>query len=558
MKEKIYDLAIIGAGAAALSAGIYAGRSMLDTIIIEKGRIGGQTVTTSTIANYPGIKDGNGPEIIEEMRSQAESFGCEFAIKEIVETKLNEEIKVLIDSEGHEIKAYSVIVATGTSRNKIGFKGEVEYTGRGIAYCSTCDGELFTGMDVFVLGGGFAAAEESVYLTRYAKKVHMIIREPDFTCAPATANLAKEHPNIDITYNTEVKEISGEGVLQKAVFINNETDEETHFEASKEDGSFGMFVFAGSSPNTSIVKNKIELDERGFVPTNENMETSIEGVYAAGDLRVKELRQIVTATSDGAIAATKAQQYIEKLKEKLGIAVTVIAKPKENKVSKQKPAEKRGNGQTKKDGWFPNAMKDQLKDIFSKLTKSVTLLHILDSENAKSLELASFLEEFSKLNEKMIYRSIKKDENKELEDEVGLTRMPSLAILDENNVYTGIKFSGIPSGHELNSLVLAVYNVGSQGQEIDEKVRERINQLKTNKIEICVSLTCHLCPDVVATCQRIASINHNVTSEMIDISLFPELKKEKNIMSVPAIIINGETVVFGSKSMEEVLDELEK
>ena len=141
MTEKIYDLAIIGAGAAALSAGIYAGRSMLDTIIIEKDKIGGQTVTTSTIANYPGVKDATGPALIEEMREQAEIFGCEFATKEIVETKLTDDVKVLVDKNGQEIKAYAVIVATGTSRNKIGFPGEIEYTGRGIAYCSTCDGE---------------------------------------------------------------------------------------------------------------------------------------------------------------------------------------------------------------------------------------------------------------------------------------------------------------------------------------------------------------------------------------------------------------------------------
>ena len=557
MTEKIYDLAIIGAGAAALSAGIYAGRSMLDTIIIEKDKIGGQTVTTSTIANYPGVKDATGPALIEEMREQAEIFGCEFATKEIVETKLTDDVKVLVDKNGQEIKAYAVIVATGTSRNKIGFPGEIEYTGRGIAYCSTCDGELFTGMDVFVLGGGFAAAEESVYLTRYAKKVHMIIREPDFTCAPATANLAKEHPNIEITYNTEVKEISGDGILQKAVFVNNETGEESVFEASEEDGSFGMFVFAGSSPNTKLVKEQLELDGRGFVPTNDNMETNIEGVYAAGDLRVKELRQIVTATSDGAIAATKAQQYVEKLKEKLGIEVTVIAKPKETKKAQPKEVKKETSNQNTSGGWFPDAMKEQLKGIFGKLTKSVTLLHVLDASNPKSVELASFAKEFSSLSDKIIYRSVDKGEDVALEESVQLTRMPSLAILNENDEFTGIKFSGIPSGHELNSLVLAVYNVGSQGQEIDATVKERIEQLKVNKIEICVSLTCHLCPDVVAACQRIASINHNVTAEMIDTSLFPELKKEKKIMSVPAMIINGEKVVFGSKNMDEILAELE-
>lgn len=556
MTEKIYDLAIIGAGAAALSAGIYAGRSMLNTVIIEKNKIGGQTVTTSMIANYPGVKDATGPTLIEEMREQAESFGCEFMTGDIVKTSLSEDVKVLIDANGKEIKAYAVMLATGTSRNKIGFPGEVEFTGRGIAYCSTCDGELFTGMDVFVLGGGFAAAEESVFLTRYAKKVHMIIREPDFTCAPATANLAKEHPNIEITYNTEVKEITGDGVLQKAVFVNNETGEESTFEASEEDGSFGMFVFAGSSPNTSLIKDQVTLDGRGFVPTNDNMETNIPGVYAAGDLRVKELRQIVTATADGAIAATKAQQYVEKLKETLGIAVQVIAKPKETKKVASKPAKKEA-AQAAPGNWFPEAMKEQLSGIFGKLTQKVTLLHVLDASNQKSVELASFAKEFSELSDKISYQSVNKGENTELEAKLDITRMPSLAILNSEDEFTGIKFSGVPSGHELNSLVLAVYNVGSQGQEMAEATKERIANLKDAKIEVCVSLSCHLCPDVVAACQRIASINHNVTAEMIDTSLFPELKKEKKIMSVPAVIINGEKVIFGSKTMDEILTELE-
>lgn len=557
MTEKIYDLAIIGAGAAALSAGIYAGRSMLNTVIIEKNKIGGQTVTTSMIANYPGVKDATGPTLIEEMREQAESFGCEFLTGEIVKTTLDGDVKILTDAEGTEIKAYAVMLATGTSRNKIGFPGEVEFTGRGIAYCSTCDGELFTGMDVFVLGGGFAAAEESVFLTRYAKKVHMIIRESDFTCAPATANLAKEHPNIEITYNTEVKEISGDGVLQKAVFVNNETGEESIFEASEEDGSFGMFVFAGSSPNTALIKEQVILDSRGFVPTNDNMETNIPGIYAAGDLRVKELRQIVTATSDGAIAATKAQQYVEKLKEKLGIAVQVIAKPKETKKTVAKPVKKEAT-QAKSGTWFPDTMKDQLSGIFTKLTKEVTLVHVLDASNPKSVELASFVKEFADLSDKLIYRSVDKGVDKVLEEKINLTRMPSLAILNSANEFTGIKFSGVPSGHELNSLVLAVYNVGSSGQEMKPETKTRIENLKEAKIEICVSLSCHLCPDVVAACQRIASVNHNVTAEMIDTSLFPELKKEKKIMSVPAVIINGEQVIFGSKTLEEILTELEK
>lgn len=564
LAENIKDLIIIGGGSAALSAGIYAGRSMLDCLIIEKDKIGGQVTTTSDIVNYPGIRQTTGPAMMDEMHQQAADFGVEFVTDEITEADLTGEVKVLKSKKGETYQARAVIIATGASPNKIGFPGEVEYTGRGVAYCSTCDGEFFTGMDIFVIGGGYAAAEEAVYLTRYGKKVHMIIREPDFTCAEMTANQAKNNPKIDIVYNTEVKEISGDGVLQKAVFVNNQTGEETVFEADPADGSFGMFVFAGNKPNTDIFKGQVEMTPQGFIPTNEFMETNLPGVYAAGDLRVKELRQIVTAVADGAIAATKAQQYVTAEKERLGIPVshkeilTTNGQPastKKETVAASQPAASKEE-LAKAGEWFPEAMKEQLKGIFSKLNKKVTIVNIVDPATKKTLELGSFLEEFSTLSDLIELREVTKGTDSELEKAIHLDRLPCAVLLDESGQYTGIKYSGIPSGHELNSLVLAVYNVGSPGQEIDEATKERIKSLPKNKITICVSLSCHFCPDVVAACQRIASLNHQVEAEMLDTALFPELKKEKRLMSVPAMIINDDKVVFGAKSMDEILDEL--
>lgn len=562
MAQEIYDLIIIGGGSAALSAGIYAGRAMLDTLIIEKDKIGGQATTTSEIANYPGVKMATGPKLMEEMRVQAVDFGVAFASDEIVAVDFSQKVK-LVKSKTTTYQAYTVIIASGATHRKIGFSGEAEFTGRGIAYCATCDGEFFQGLDIFVIGGGYAAAEEAIFLTRYGKSVTIVMRKSDFSCAKLTAEVVKRHPGIKIMYNTEVKEVTGDDFVKKAVFINNQTQEETVYEAP--DGStFGLFILAGNTPNTSIFEGTVEL-ENGYVLTNENMETSIEGIYAAGDLRIKELRQIVTAVSDGAIAATRAQRFVSEMKTADGLPIVSerlekrLAARNEAKTEEKPKAEKTTAPKaTGSHVWFPDAMREQLSGIFTKLTKEVTLLQIIDDTEEKSLELNSFLTEFVSMSDKLVLKTLKKGEEPKLEEEYGFDKLPSVVLLNDQGTYTGIKFSGIPSGHEVNSIVLAVYNVGSAGQPIEEPVVKKIQELPKKKVQIFVSLTCHYCPDVVAACQRIASLNHNIEAEMIDIGVFPELKAEKKIMSVPAMIFDDKEIVFGAKSMNEIIELLEK
>lgn len=550
MSEKlIYDLIIIGGGPAGLSAGIYAGRAMLDTLIIEKEKIGGQVVTTTTITNYPGIKSVTGPELMGEMYEQVKEFGVETKTTNITSIELDADVKK-IHTESGTFEGRSIIIATGASARQIGFKGENEFRGRGIAYCSTCDGEFFKDMDIFVIGGGYAAAEEAIYLTRYGKSVTMIIRKSDFSCAPMIADMAKNHPNITIRYNTEVEEVSGDSFMNKATFINNQTGEKTIHESEE---GFGMFVFAGTEPQTDLFKGHVALDESGYIPTSPLMETNIAGVYAAGDLLPKELRQIVTAVSDGAIAATTAQKYVFDQKHRLGLpAVTErIAKRigtvshvevKEEKVSKEV--------KTSSSQWFPEAMQEQLKGVFSKLTKQVTVLTFTNPNEQKSIEMTAFMKELVALNENIVL----KEASKEQVSSYGVTRFPSAILLNESSENTGIKFTGVPSGHELNSLVLAIYNVGSQGQPIESTTVEKIKSLPKTNLRICVSLTCHYCPEVVAACQRIASLHPNIEAEMIDVAVAPELKQEKKIMSVPAIIVNDEEVVFGAKKMDEIIE----
>jgi len=314
--ERIIDVAIIGAGPAGLSAGLYAGRAKLDTVIFEKDRVGGQIVTTQEVANVPGslFNEGSvettGPKLIARMVDQAEEFGAERVMDEIVDVVLDGEIKILKGKKA-EYKARTVILAAGAFPRKLGVPGEKELTGKGVSYCATCDGPFFTDLDVFVVGGGFSATEEGMYLTKFAEKVTILVRDDKFSCAQSVVDKVEKNEKIEVMYNTEITEIKGDGMVESCILRNRVTGEETEHFADEEIGTFGIFPFIGFQPDTTIFKDKIELDKWGYIVTDETMATNIEGVYAAGDIRPKQLRQVVTAASDGAIAATMAEKYIE-------------------------------------------------------------------------------------------------------------------------------------------------------------------------------------------------------------------------------------------------------
>lgn len=550
--DKIYDLIIIGGGSAGLSAGIYAARAMLDTLIIEKNQPGGQAVNTAEVVNYPGVRRTTGPRLMDEMHKHAMDFGTEFVVAEIENVNFDGEVKELYTSRG-TYKSRAVIIATGASPRKIGFTGEKEYTGRGIAYCATCDGEFFSGLDIFVLGGGFAAAEEAIFLTRYGRSVTIVVREDDFTCAQMVADKVRAHKDIEVWLNTEVKEVSGDDFLKKAEFFNNKTGATFTYE-SKDGKPFGMFVFAGYEPATDIFKGHVQVDECGYIPTNDHMETDIPGVYAAGDLRPKDLRQIVTAVADGAIAATVAEKYVAAERERLGLAAP---EPKEIKTpAPEAEAPKAPAGKT--EGFIPQEMKAQLKGIFDKLERTARVVTIMDPQNPKTQEMQGFLQEVAALSSRIEISTYQKGENPQIEAAMELDRLPAAALFDGEN-YAGVKFTGIPGGHEMNSFVLAVYNLAGPGQSIDEGLKKRIQAIGHKvKVQICISLSCHFCPDVVAACQRAALLNPNIQAEMIDSSLFPELKEQYKLMSVPAMIINQKDVVFGAKKMSEIVEILEQ
>jgi thioredoxin reductase (NADPH) len=307
---ELYDVAIIGSGPAGLTAGIYAGRARLKTLIIEKQQAGGQIVQTEEVENYPGALEGDtGPAIIDRMVAQTKKFGVEKVSDEITEVQLVGKTKVL-KAKGGEYRAKSVIIATGAEPRFLGCKGEKEFIGKGVSYCATCDGAFFEGLDIFVIGGGDTAVEEAMFLTKFGRKVYVVHRRGELRAAKSIQEKAFKNEKIEFIWDSVVEEIKGDGLVNEIVLKNKKTGELTNYKA--EDGMLGVFIFVGYTPITKLFVDNLELD-RGYIETDENMKTKIPGVFAAGDVRVKDLRQVVTATADGAIAAVQAEKYLEDL-----------------------------------------------------------------------------------------------------------------------------------------------------------------------------------------------------------------------------------------------------
>ena len=307
----LYDVIIIGAGPAGLAAGLYAGRSCLKTLLIEKAMPGGQITLTDEIENYPGqlLEGESGFSLTERMGQQADKFGVERAYDTITAVDFSGREKILTGMNG-EYRAKAVIIATGAHPRPIGCENEQAFTGRGISFCATCDGAFFRGLDVYVVGGGDSAVEEAIYLTRFARRVTIIHRRDELRAVKSIQEKAFANEKIAFLWNTVVEKVDGSDVMNEMTVRNVVTNETTVIRASEEDGMFGLFGFVGYAPNTELFEGVIDMD-RGYIPTDEDMHTSLPGIFAAGDVRVKSLRQVITAAADGAIAAMQAAKYIE-------------------------------------------------------------------------------------------------------------------------------------------------------------------------------------------------------------------------------------------------------
>lgn len=302
--SNIYDIVIIGGGPAGLSAGLYGSRSKLSVLVIEKGKFGGQATTTAELENYPGsIENCTGPALTERMKKQAEEFGTEFIKDDVISVDFTGDIKKVLGKSG-EYNAKTVIIATGAEPRLGGFERELELRGRGVSYCATCDADFFEGLDVAVIGGGDSAITEAIYLTKFAESVTVIHRRDSLRAAKSLQEKAFNNPKINFVWNSVVTSANGDEILESLTVKNVATGEISELSVN------GVFVFVGLNPITSVFKGHINLSESGYIPTDENMKTNVEGVFAAGDVRVKSLRQVITAAADGAIAAVAAEEYI--------------------------------------------------------------------------------------------------------------------------------------------------------------------------------------------------------------------------------------------------------
>lgn len=582
-RNDLYDVIVIGGGPAGLTAGLYLARARYRVLILEKDDFGGRITITNEVVNYPGVGRTTGRALTQTMRQQAQDFGAEFLSAEAIGLDVHGDVKTVHTSRG-DLKAFGILIATGASPRKLGFEGESEYAGRGVAYCATCDGEFFAGKEVLVVGGGFAAAEESVFLTTYASKVTVLVREQDFTCDAAVAAAAKNNPKIDVRYQVELQGVTaGQGGLREASILNRATGQ-TETWKPVDGGTFGVFVFAGYVPATNLVRGVVELDDYGYVVTHGYLETSVPGVYAAGDLRAKNLRQVVTATADGAIAAVELERYAKRMSEKTGLTpqrpVSCAYEQSTTKTDAASldataptptpaPATKRNadaaaNAVRKPGELFSDATRQQLNVVFGRMSRPVTLALELD-DTPLSTELRGFIDALVALSGGKLKSTV--DDGEYEKDDTGR------AVFDVDSVLpaarpcvrmvvdgepTGLAFHGVPSGHEFNSFVLGLYNVAGPGQPLGDDLIERAKSIASPlSIMILVSLTCTMCPETVLASQRIASLNPAVRAEAYDVAHFPELRDHYGAMSVPCIVINrgGEqTVEFGKKSIPQMLD----
>ena len=450
--DNLYDVIVIGGGPAGLTAGLYLARAKYRVLVLEKEQFGGQIAITHEVVNYPGVGKTGGKKLTETIQRQADAFGAEFLLAEVKSLALAGDVKTVRTDKG-DYYCLGLLLATGAHPRTIGFKGEEEHKGRGVAYCATCDGAFFTGKEVFVVGGGFAAAEESVFLTKFAKHVTILIREDDFTCAAAVAEPARTHEKITILTNTVVEEVSGDGGLDYIRYQNTETGKITEYRAEGGD-TFGVFVFAGYAPATDLVSGLVNLNKQGYIITDSEQRTNVEGVYAAGDVCIKSLRQVVTATGDGALAATELEKYVAAVQRRTRIAAkSPVAKGYESETSEIHEEASEGSGEL-----FSSEMKAQLRSVFEKMQQNV-ILKLYPDQRQVSRELDNYMRTLASLSDKLTVDVVDHDASHEV--------TPCVKICLNDGTETGLAFHGVPGGHEFTSFILGIYNAAGPGQAMD-------------------------------------------------------------------------------------------
>lgn len=510
--DNLYDLIIVGGGPAGLSAAIYAARAKERVLVIEENEFGGLIALTDKVMNYPGMEICSGRELSDIMEKQAKSFGAELIYDKILSMNLNSKMKE-IQTKKQEYRALAVILATGSKPRNVGFEGEKRFRGNGVSNCAICDGPLFAGCPVYVIGGGPAAVEEAIYLAGFSEKITLVIREEKFTCDQRISDQLKDYPSVRVLFQTEIKAVKGEDLIHSVQLLDRARNHV--WEETSEDLPIGVFVFVGYEPNTACLPKSLEKDAQGYLITDCNCKTTIEGVSAAGDVRRKSLRQVVTATSDGALAAVGLEAYIKLMHQELSI---------------------------------PNLLHDE-KETFQIQEKGILKLWLDDSKLSK--EMMAFIQEKEELKEYVTFEEHR-------EEREGLL-LPSIEICRADGCSSGIHFHAVPEGVEWNSFCMALFNVLGCGQKIDPQSKNRILQLKGRcNLKVVISLTCSNCPATVMSACQIASWNDQINVEIFDIVHYPKLRFKYQITSVPLLIIDDKKVISGKMNLEEMLTKLEK
>lgn len=538
--KQLYDVVIIGGGPAGLTAGLYLARAKYRVLIVEKAAFGGQITITDQVVNYPGVLHTSGRELTETMRQQAQSFGAEFLLAEVTGLSLDDTVKTVKTDRG-DLSCFGVLWATGAHPRMVGFPGEEAFRGRGVAYCATCDGEFFTGRDVFVVGGGFAAAEEAVFLTKYARHVTILIRGKDFSCAPTAADAARKHPKITVLTHTQVQAVEGDSALRLLRYQNTETGQVTEYQPP-EGETFGLFVFAGYQPATELLQGLAKLDAQGYVLTDKSQQTSVPGLYAAGDVCQKPLRQVVTAVGDGALAATELEKYAAACQQATGLRPAAPAStPASDIPAAQSSAPA---GQSASGSLFPPEMLAQLHTVFGRMASPLVLELTLNNAPV-SQELAGYMEALCALTDKLTLTKTGTDPD-----------APCVRVCRADGSWTGLSFHGVPGGHEFTSFVLGLYNAAGPGQALDAQTEAALQAIdRPTDLQILVSLSCTMCPELVTAAQRMAAANPHITAQAYDLNHFPALRDKYHVMSVPCLVVDqGKQVTFGKKNIQQLLD----
>lgn len=542
--ENLYDVVIAGGGPAGLTAALYLARARYRVLVVEKEHFGGQITITSEVVNFPGVEMTSGTALTDTIRRQAQKFGAEFLLAEIEKLSLDGDIKTVHTSRG-ALRCFGVLLATGAHPRKVGFTGEEAFRGHGVAYCATCDGEFFTGKEVFVIGGGFAAAEESVFLTKYASRVTILIRGDDFTCAKAVADAARNHEKITVLTNTEVESVEGDSALRRLRYRNTKTGKVTEYVPKAED-TFGVFVFAGYEPATGLIRGVADLDEQGYVVTDKRQKTSVDGLYAAGDVCAKSLRQVVTAAGDGALAATELEKYAAAMQEKTGLYPSLPVTRLEEKAGDTARDTAKGAAEAHSGALFSEDVLEQLRAVFARMENPLVLKLFLDTRPV-SEELKTYMSELAALTEKLSIQTAGEDETE--------SDRPCVRICRADGEDTGLAFHGVPGGHEFTSFVLGLYNASGPGQELDEETKKEIAAIQAPiHLKILVSLSCTMCPELVTAAQRIAAATPYVTADVYDLNHFQDLKEQYQVMSVPCLVRDETEISFGKKNIRGLLE----